>query len=396
MKLQPIILKDTSREEYALLGTKDVADDMRQRKRMKLSTLEVEEQKKKAVAIGAHQYMTEDDVEGVIINGPYSDILDPLSYKELDADMACGLNMDWFMFDKFKYYCALLLAGAVMIDGKKGIMINTIEVYGRTPLTDPHHERFLNGKSANATTLPPATNLLYNDVCATVKREDSSRKLIIATKSMNGLVTSSIRIDQEVEPELGSSTMQFTPSLTTRIFVLKSQLDAAKKVLTVETVKYLYPQDLLSQLRQVRSKFTKAGGYMPLRASSPMTNYHTLKPYTIWTVYCFDDTSATPSAAKLGSKLFQLIARSNFDNKYVVTKSEVEALFNMCNAGKIKDFMKTILSKAFNDDGDDLVLRDNRTLEQCLQGISQELSSTIKSMNKSTADRILEVFKYKI
>ncbi|KAI8063042.1 hypothetical protein BDF21DRAFT_320973, partial [Thamnidium elegans] len=59
------------------------------------------------------------------------------------------------------------------------------------------------------TTLPPPNDLLYNDVFVTVKREDSSRKLIVASKSMNALITSSLRIDQEILPEIGNSTLQF-------------------------------------------------------------------------------------------------------------------------------------------------------------------------------------------
>lgn len=214
-------MKDNSGEEYALLGNKDVVEDMRQKKRLRVSTLNVEAKKKKKpvnAGIGGHV----GDLEAIITNGPYSDIVDPDSYVELDVNMACNLNKDWFIYENYKYYCSLLLAGAVLLDGKKGILINTIEVYGRTSLTDPYYERFLNGKAATMTTLPPQTNLRYNDVFTTLKKEDNSRKLIIATKSMNALVTSSIRIDQEVQPEVGSSTLQFTPSTNTRIYILLS------------------------------------------------------------------------------------------------------------------------------------------------------------------------------
>ncbi|KAG1445379.1 hypothetical protein G6F46_012227 [Rhizopus delemar] len=137
---------------------------------------------------------------------------------------------------------------------------------------------------------------------------------------MNALVTSSIRIDQEVLPEVGSSTLQFVPSTNTRIYILLSQLYDAKKVYKLDTVKYLYPQDILSQLRQVRSKFIKNNGYLTLRASSPMASYHNLKPYTVWTVNNYDDKSTTLTAAKVGSNLFQLIARFDLNNKNIVKK----------------------------------------------------------------------------
>lgn len=214
-----------------------------------------------------------------------------------------------------------MLAGAILVDRKSSNLVNTLEVYGRTPLTDPYYERFLNGKAAAMTTLPPQNNLRYSDVFVTLKKEDNSRKLIISTKSMNALVTSSIKIDREVEPEVESSTLKFTPSTDTNIFILSSQIDAANDILTLNTVESLYQHDILSQLRQVRSKFIASNGYTSLRSSSPFTSNHNMNPYTIWTVNNYDDTSTTPSAAKLGSKLFQLIDWYSLNNKYTIKKS---------------------------------------------------------------------------
>lgn len=223
------------------------------------------------------------------------------------------------------------------------------------------------------------------------KKEDNSRKLIISTKSMNALVTSSIRIDLEVGPDVGSSTMEFTPSLDTKMYILSSQQEAAKKITTLDTVDSLYSHDILSQLRQVRSKFTESIGYMSLRASSPITNYHNLKPYTIWTLSNYDDSLTSPSAAKIGSRLFQLIARYSL-NRYVVKKSDVEELWEKCGDGKIKDLLKLIIVESFND-SDNLILKGNKKLEHHLQDISIAVSSTINTVDKKSAERILELFK---
>ncbi|GAA5806720.1 hypothetical protein MFLAVUS_000068 [Mucor flavus] len=208
---------------------------------------------------------------------------------------------------------------------------------------------------------------------------------------MNALVTSSIRIDLEVGPDVGSSTMEFTPSLDTKMYILSSQQEAAKKITTLDTVDSLYPHDILSQLRQVRSKFTENIGYMSLRASSPITNYHNLKPYTIWTLSNYDDSLTSPSAAKIGSRLFQLIARYNL-NRYVVKKSDVEELWEKCGDGKIKNLLKLIIVESFND-SDNLILKGNKKLEHQLQEIFIAVSSTINTVNKKTAERILELFK---
>ncbi|KAI8058891.1 hypothetical protein BDF21DRAFT_497612 [Thamnidium elegans] len=131
---------------------------------------------------------------------------------------------------------------------------------------------------------------------------------------MNALITSSLRIDQETLPEVGSSTLQFMSSKKTKIFILQSQLDATKKAHASDT-----------------------SGYMTHRASSPLTNYHNLKPYTKWTINNYDDKSTTPTAAKLGSELFQHVARSNIIDKITVKKSEVEELYTKCNDGKLKN-----------------------------------------------------------
>jgi hypothetical protein len=61
------------------------------------------------------------DLVAIITNSPYSDIVDPDSYIELDMDMACNLNKDWFIYENYKYYYCLLLAGAVL-DGIKGVL----------------------------------------------------------------------------------------------------------------------------------------------------------------------------------------------------------------------------------------------------------------------------------
>jgi hypothetical protein len=56
----------------------------------------------------------------------------------------------------------------------------------------------------------------------------------------------------------------------------------------------------------------------------------------------------------------------------------------MCNTGKAKKFLGRIVAECFSANAD-LVLSGNKTLEQCLQGISSEISSTINTMNENTA-----------
>lgn len=54
--------------------------------------------------------------------------------------------------------------------------------------------------------------------------------------------------------------------------------------------------------------------------------------------------------------------------------------------------MKLIIDECFND-LDGLILKNNAKLERYLQDICKAISSTIGTMNKKTAERILDAFK---
>jgi hypothetical protein len=51
------------------------------------------------------------------------------------------LNKVWPIYPQLRYCCSHLLAGAILVDGVKAILLNTIELYSRDSLSDAHYER---------------------------------------------------------------------------------------------------------------------------------------------------------------------------------------------------------------------------------------------------------------
>ncbi|KAG2213514.1 hypothetical protein INT47_009188 [Mucor saturninus] len=93
-----------------------------------------------------------------------------------------------------------VLAGAILLNTISGeaILLNTIEVYGCTKNVDIHREI----STPEDSTIPPSSSL-YPNVWSCVKSTRDGRKLIIGTQSCSALVTSSLRLDCERDPDVG-------------------------------------------------------------------------------------------------------------------------------------------------------------------------------------------------
>lgn len=162
-------------------------------------------------------------------------------------------------------------------------------------------------------------------------------------KSINGLITSSLRIDSIVKPDIGPSTTHFTvyPSFSaknTRIFLSRKSLEEAKRLARDTKAIRIKPYDILSQLRQVRTQFDNLSTYLCCRASSPQTDDMSCRPYTVFTLADYDN-DRSDSNGRIGFILFQTIALSiirsdNLDsvgeNIGCLEKSTVQALENKC------------------------------------------------------------------
>ncbi|KAI8381122.1 uncharacterized protein BYT42DRAFT_479666, partial [Radiomyces spectabilis] len=131
---------------------------------------------------------------------PYRNMLMKMHHFNLNDDVAALLNKDWMHVPRIKSACAQVLAGATLLNivTIEAILLNTIEVYGRTKNVDIHREIF----TAEDSTLPPKSPL-YPNVGPCVRSTRDGRKLIIGTQSCSALVTSTLRLDCERDPDVG-------------------------------------------------------------------------------------------------------------------------------------------------------------------------------------------------
>ncbi|KAL1936244.1 hypothetical protein VTP01DRAFT_378, partial [Rhizomucor pusillus] len=89
-------------------------------------------------------------LENLFAASPYSKILVQRHYVPLADDVWALLNKDWEFYPQAKYFSAMVLAGAILVNtsNKQAVMVNTVEMYGRTKTVDRHRETFGKLKTA--------------------------------------------------------------------------------------------------------------------------------------------------------------------------------------------------------------------------------------------------------
>ncbi|KAI9595880.1 hypothetical protein BDF19DRAFT_413340 [Syncephalis fuscata] len=387
LELKPIALTGPDGFEYNLLGDSSVVSRLvAYQPAVTFNAAHSEKSKTVDDNIGC----SSSDLSHLIQHGPYNNCISINDFSELDAKLCYHLNKDWRFKKSMMYFCSQVLAGAILMEGTTAILVNCLEVYGRTPSVDAHHERFLTGKSSRMTSHPP-NDSLYPGVHATIQYEDNSRRLVIGTNAMNALVTSSIRIDNEIEPDVGSSTMQFKPTCKTRIFVSSKSAKYAMEFIEQKPPCELYPFDTCSQLRQLRSKFNNPTTYLLLRSSSSYTNRCYLRPYTIWTLADFDSTAALPSQSSMASKMFQLVIFAVINGTNALKKDEIETLYADCSDGVTKASLEAILNQFGSSD--ELMVLKNTNLNMVLKQMATSMMTDLQRINKKVAVSILDAFK---
>ena len=130
------------------------------------------------------------------------------------------------------------------------IMVGCAEIYGRTPENDAHHEKFKPTMTQIFPSSMPQPFTRYTNIKIKIIQNDSSSKLVLGSKTMNALITSSIRIDTSLVPILGSSSSNgFEPTLSTCIFITKQFVMWYQSMAFDAGYKQLYSFDEFSQLR---------------------------------------------------------------------------------------------------------------------------------------------------
>jgi hypothetical protein len=161
--------------------------------------------------------------------------------------------------------------------------------------------------------------------------DDDGKKLVIGTQTMDALVTLSLRIDISAEPCVGAQAHLFdiepSESNNIRIYLDDDCIKKASKILLNEQT-YINKFNTIGQLRQLWSGFHVPSTYFCCRCSGPITNNHTLQPYTVFTV-CDYDSAGDGSDTKLKSLLLRDIAFKVFtDTKPRLNKSMLSSYIN--------------------------------------------------------------------
>ncbi|SAM02204.1 hypothetical protein [Absidia glauca] len=154
---------------------------------------------------------------------------------------------------------------------------------------DTHHEQTKIKRHQYLNTTLPHTTTKYPNMELFIVEKDNSHKLELGTKTMNVIITSSIRIDKSQPPAVGpSSTNGFSVSKDTINYIRRSFIewygDLQQRGFKDLPIRELYPFDEYAQLRQVQSKFHRTTTYLLSRSCSTFTNDLCSRPVTTWTL----------------------------------------------------------------------------------------------------------------
>ncbi|KAI8060875.1 hypothetical protein BC940DRAFT_337241 [Gongronella butleri] len=334
-------------------------------------------------------------LENLIAASPYTNLLKQREFVELPPDVCTLLNKDWDFFPKIKGFSARVLAGAILFNTLNGqaIMINTIEMYGRTKLVDAHRETFGKQKDGvQSTSLPPPIKKLYTNVWPMTLYRADGPKLVIGTLVSNALVTSSMRLDIKQQPSVGGMTNNFlldaiNSSLSTKIFIDRDCLKDALAL--VDGTKALGDSGFLAcRLRQIRSKFDWLSAYALCRATGPLTEAHVCQPYTVFTLGN-QDAGRNP-----GAHVFRAIAKAVLENGAAaqLAKRTVETAVAIAAQGSsVRSSLEAILGQ-YEPDAVTIPIIGNEKLNKELEFIANGLSSSITNANDTVQREIVRVF----
>lgn len=403
--LEPVACLDAKVNEYNLLATSDVMSDLLlcqgQNDALRFYAVEAS---KPASDNHVHSIPASPSAYYTIATKKWKAVLGNQSYVQVNNDIARLLNTDWTRQPWLQYFCSRITEGMLLIDGYRGLLVHCAEVYCRLPSIDPHHEKQTFKKSQSLRSSLPSDGTIYPNVeVTTLKSDDHVDKLVIGTKVVNYLITSSIRIDVDEVPTIGASSCNgFTPSKQTQIFLVQplveELLDWAKKQTTSCMTKQqhlLYPFDELAQLRQVRLKFYRLSTYLCCRSSSSYANDLRTRPVTIWTLEDHGLTSNDlDTDGKIASKLFKHIAVSVLDsgNKATLSPAFTTDLRTRSSPkGKMRRQLDGILS-LFADTTMPINIIGNKELDKYLVRMADNLSPYLNKANAQVAATINKRF----
>ncbi|KAF9273476.1 hypothetical protein BGZ68_001486 [Mortierella alpina] len=320
-----------------------------------------------------------------------------MSYVELNDDICELLNRDWRFSSQLRFAYSKIVSGCILLNKRnnQAIIANTVEVYGRTRMVDAHREPFVVRKGRPvANSLPPSVNITYKDVWPVTVMAPEGERLIIGTGTH---ISSSVRLDVKMEASVGGTTPSFLltnaeHSKATKIFLDQESVEAGLKLAGNKETWAVSGRDLLSQLRQTKTKFHDASTYYLCRSSSHFARNHPCQPYTIFTLASFDQAANGDGAAV--SNIFDKIASSivQSGSKAVLDKESVMQQRARCtdnsNAAKEIDGILSL----YTPKEVCLPVLGNQVLNKYLETLAQLLSPYVSKANRSVMSFIDKEF----
>ncbi|KAF8982371.1 hypothetical protein BGZ46_001413 [Entomortierella lignicola] len=339
------------------------------------------------------------ELDSMLALSPFSKILSRRRFVPLNREYCDFLNEDWGIRPGFRYACAQILAGCILLNTRNGqaILVNTIEVYGRMRSTDIHRESAKNGTVDSS--LPNPTRCYYNRVMPVtmgIGAGYEKPKLIIGTNMFDGLITCSTRLDACFLGEKGRHSIG--PSNNT--FVVKSDEDcqAVRIFLDLDSVTDAYATandhnayrtavgSSIHQLRQLKTSFHDPSTYYMCRAWGPLTSAHVCQPLTVFTL--FQNDSVTRGTGYELGRLFYAIS-SQVLSEGREAKLQRETIENCLKGFKSKGDAAKELEKIFgyfeSDSLQEISILGNKVLNESLQVLAVQMSTYVSSANDSVA-----------
>ncbi|CAO3566087.1 unnamed protein product [Mortierella alpina] len=339
-------------------------------------------------------------LEHLMSVSPYAGSLLTRKYVELNDNICELLNRDWRFSLLLRFACSKILSGCILLNtsNNQAILANTVEVYGRTRMVDAHREPFIVRKGCPvANSLPPSVNTSYKEVWPLTVVAPEGERLVIGTGTFDDLITSSLRLDDKVEASVGGIIPSFLltgaeQSKATKIFLDQESLDVGLNLAGNKEAWAVSGRDLMSQLRQTKTKFHDPSTYYLCRSSSHFAKNHPCQPYTIFTLASFDQAANGDGSAV--SHVFDTIASSivQCGSKAALAKESMMQLRGRCtnhsNAVKEVDGILTL----YGPEELSLPILGNQDLNKHLETLAQLLSPYVSKANKSVVSFIEKEF----
>lgn len=333
------------------------------------------------------------DLMTIIAQSPYANLLRQRKYERLTDEVCSMMNKDWEFYPQVKYFSAVVLAGSILVNSRnnQALMINTIEMYGRTRCIDQHRETF--GKMKDgvvATSHPPPIQTIHHGVWPVLLKGREGHKLVIGTEVSNALVTSSIRLDEKHHASIGGITTNFLlknmqDSLTCRIFVDTECLNKARTILSNPMATCVSSHgSMISQLRQLRTHFDYATIYTLCRASGPLTSSTICHPYILFTIAEHDRGRNSPAI------IFRSIAVKIMKQGNTATLNKEDVNFDA--RGKTKEVMDKI--RDLIGQNDNIPILNNQNLNAYLEELAKQMMPSIVACNLSVQKQVNAVFDF--